>query len=70
MSDLKLLDDYITRTELAAELGCCTRSIARMESLADGLPSVVLAGRKLYRKASVLDWLAKRERRPNPRRAA
>ena len=70
MSDMRLLEDYITRAELAVELDCCTRTIARMENLPDGLPSVVLAGRKLYRRASVGDWLAKRERRPNPPRRA
>lgn len=45
MSNTKLLDDFITRNELAAELDCCLRTIARMENLPDGLPSVVLAGR-------------------------
>ena len=33
MSDMRLLEDYITRAELAVELDCCTRTIARMENL-------------------------------------
>jgi len=69
MTDVGLLDDYRNRAELAQELRCSERSIWRYENLPDGLPSVLIAGRKFYRIQAVRDWLAKRERRPNPRRA-
>lgn len=65
-----ILADYLDRDALAVELRCSTRTIARYEGLSDGLPSVVIAGRKYYRREAVRQWLAKRERRPNPRKAA
>jgi hypothetical protein len=70
MSDIGLLDEYRTRAELADELRCSWRTIWRYENQPDGLPSVLIAGRKFYRIESVRDWLNKRERRPNPRRVA
>lgn len=70
MSDTSILDDYRDRATLAREMRCSERSIARYESEPDGLPSVMIAGRKYYRIEAVRDWLTKRERRPNPRRAA
>lgn len=63
-----LLEGYIDRDALARELNCSARTIARYELLPDGLPSVSLAGRKLYRIEAVRSWIQKRERRPNPRR--
>lgn len=72
---MAILDDYLTRDQLAAELSpagepISKRTIARYEAEADGLPSVMIGGRKLYRREAVRAWLAKRERQPNPRRAA
>jgi hypothetical protein len=69
MSETGILSDYITRDQLASELKCAERTIARYESEPDGLPSVMIAGRRYYRKAAVLEFIQKRERRPNPRRA-
>lgn len=63
-----LLDDYVTRRELAQELRCSERTIIRLEREPDGLPSTLLGGRVLYRRASVAQWLERRERRPNPTR--
>jgi hypothetical protein len=68
MSDVGLLDEYRNRAELAHELRCSERTIWRYENLPDGLPSVLIAGRKFYRIEAVRDWLGKRERRPHPRR--
>lgn len=67
-----VLQDYLNRSQLAEQLGVCERTIARYEALPDGLPSVKLGGRKLYRIEAVRDWIAAREVRPNPtrRRAA
>jgi hypothetical protein len=65
-----LLDAYYTRAELAAELHCHPVTIGNMERQPDGLPSITIAGRKLYHKESVRQWLTKRERHPNPRRRA
>lgn len=66
---VSILADYIDRDALASELRCSTRTIARYEALADGLPSVLIGGRKYYRVTAVKAWLTTRERRPNPRRS-
>lgn len=63
-----ILADYLDRETLARQLGCSERTIARYEEAADGLPSLMVGGRKFYRIAAVQTWLAKRERKPNPRR--
>lgn len=67
-SDTGLLQGYLDREQLARELDCTTRTIWNYENLPDGLPSLMLGGKKLYRIESVRLWLAARERRPNPRR--
>lgn len=69
-SSAGLLSGYLTRAQLAQGLRCSERSIARYETEPNGLPSVLIAGRKFYRLESVKEWLAKRETRPNPRRGA
>lgn len=67
---MAILDGYLTIDRLAAEMNVSVRTIARYEREPDGLPSTMIGGRKYYRIASVQAWLTKRERRPNPRRAA
>jgi hypothetical protein len=61
-----LLAGYMTRAELAAELDCHERTIARYEGLPDGLPSVTIAGRKLYRLADVRAFIENRFTTPQP----
>lgn len=63
-----ILSDYLTRPELAAELNVTPRTIIRYENRPDGLPHTRIGGRVMYRKASVLAWLEKAERHPNPTR--
>lgn len=65
-----LLDGYLTRDELAQQLGVTTRTIARWMSLPDGLPFTRIGGRLLFRTTSVRAWIEAHERRPNPRRVA
>lgn len=68
-----ILDEYVTREELARELGVAYRTIGRWQSLPDGLPRVRLFGKTLYRLESVKAWIRGREEFPNPthkRRAA
>ena len=67
---MALLDEFITRDELAAELRVSPRTVMRWQARPDGLPYVELGGRTLYRRSSVLDWIGSHERRPNPRRKA
>lgn len=63
-----LLDDYLTRSELARELKVAERTIIRYQNRPDGLPQTKMGGRVLYRRSSVLAWLESNERRPNQRR--
>ena len=65
---MNLLDGLVLRKDLAAALGVCTRTIARYETRADGLPYLSIGGRRYYRVASVQAWISAQERRPNPRR--
>ncbi len=44
------------------------RTVARYENEPDGLPSLIIGGRRKYRIESVRAWLERRERRPNPTR--
>ena len=65
---MALLEDFLTRDEIAAELGVSPRTILRWQNQTDGIPYVMLGGRILYRRCSIGDWLQKREKWPNPTR--
>lgn len=66
MTAMALLDDYLTREQLAQELKATVRTIMRWENMPDGLPRVNVGGKILYRKSSVAAWLERRERQRNP----
>jgi phage terminase Nu1 subunit (DNA packaging protein) len=66
----KILDDYLTRDQLAAELNITVRTLSRWQEMPDGIPHVQVGGRVLYRISSVRAWLEAKERQPNRRRAA
>jgi predicted DNA-binding transcriptional regulator AlpA len=53
--------DYLERPELARELRKSTRTLDRWHSLRIGPPRVVIGRTILYRRQSVLEWLASRE---------
>lgn len=64
----KLLQGWISRTDLARELGVCEETLRRWADARRG-PPFVKAGRKiLYRRSTVLEWLEKQEDAA-PRRA-
>lgn len=67
---MPILDEYIPRTELARQLGVSDRTIARYETEPDGLPSLMVGGRKLYPTAAVKAWLERRIHYPNARPTA
>ncbi len=74
-TDRTILSEFFDVAALAAELGregkpLSHRTIARYENEPDGLPSVMIGGRKYFRRLAVVEWLKKREHRPNPRRSA
>lgn len=55
-----LLSDYIEKPALARELNRTPRTVDRMV-LYEGLPCVRVGGKRLFRRSSVLAWLAARE---------
>jgi len=63
-----VLAGYVDRPELTRQLRCTDRTIHRYENQPDGLPCLIVGGRKYYRIDAVKAWLAKREQRRNPRR--
>jgi len=63
-----LLQGWISRTDLAQELGVCEETLRRWADARRG-PVFVKAGRKiLYRRSAVLEWLETQED-VSPRRA-
>lgn len=63
-----LLQDYLTRDQVASELRVATRTVARWQNQPNGIPYIEMGGRILYRRQSILSWIESRERRPNQRR--
>jgi predicted DNA-binding transcriptional regulator AlpA len=54
-------EGYLTRQELAVELGVSERAIGRWEREGKGPPRVLLGRRILYKRESVEKWLGSRE---------
>lgn len=63
-------DELIPDADLAKEWGLTPRTLRNYDNMKDGLPYVELGGRKWRPVKACQEWLAKRIRRPNPRRAA
>ena len=57
----KLLADFLTPVETAAELQICKRTLDRCQALHEGPPKTKLGRRVLYRRSSVQAWLHARE---------
>jgi hypothetical protein len=56
-----LLSGWISRSDLAQELGVCEETLRRWADARRG-PPYIRAGRKIfYRRSSVLDWLEEQE---------
>lgn len=66
---MSLLDDYQRPEETAKQLHVTLRTIARYESEPEGLPYVLIGGRKWHHIPTVRAWLAGKMRHPNKRRA-
>lgn len=64
------LQDYPDRRTLAQRWQVCPRTISRYEAEPNGLPSLLLGGRKRYPWRDACAWLEARIQRPNPRRRA
>ena len=57
----KLLADFLTQDEAAAEMKISERTLDRWRRLGEGPPITKLGKRVLYRRASVQRWLAGQE---------
>jgi hypothetical protein len=65
MSDLQpILEDFLTREELASELRRSPRTLDRWEVLGIGPPRTIIGRSVLYRRTSTQKWLAAQERAP------
>ena len=56
----RILDDYLTRPELAVELGVSVRTLARLDAAREGPPSMSWAGRKIYPRERARQWFESR----------
>jgi hypothetical protein len=56
-----ILEDFLTKEELAAELHRNPRTLDRWEVLGMGPPRTPVGRKILYRRASVQKWLAAQE---------
>lgn len=63
-------DELVTDEALAVDWHTTTRTLRRYEHEPDGLPYVMVTGRKWRPVKASAEWLARRMRKPNPRRAA
>jgi predicted DNA-binding transcriptional regulator AlpA len=58
-----LLKDYLPRSELAAAIGYCEKTLIRWERDGQGPPPTRVGRKVLYLKSSVEKWLLSRESR-------
>jgi len=65
-----ILAEYLTREELASELRRNPRTLDRWEVLGMGPPRTLVGRQVLYRRSSLLKWLAAQERRGDDTRTA
>jgi len=61
-----ILEEFLTREELAAELRRSPRTLDRWDVLGIGPPRTPVGREIFYRRASVQKWLAAQERRADP----
>ncbi len=56
-----LLADWISREQLARELGVTSDTLARWEARRQGPPCTRIGRKALYRRAAVQDWICAQE---------
>ncbi|MCK7581538.1 MAG: helix-turn-helix domain-containing protein [Chromatiales bacterium] len=63
-------ENYLTKDEAAEELGVTARTLDRWFAERIGPPRTKIGKLVLYRKAALVDWVAKREECPIREQAA
>ena len=63
-------DELIPDADYAGELNTTPRTLSNYEKLPDGLPYVMVAGRKYRPRKRCGEWWIRRIKNPSPRRAA
>jgi DNA-binding transcriptional MerR regulator len=58
-----LLSDFFSDAQLAAEIGVHPRTLRKWDERGEGPPKTVIGRKVLYRRQSVIEWLASREQR-------
>ena len=61
-------DELVLDGDLAVEWDTTRRTLGRYDRLPDGLPFIIVAGRKYRPLKLSRDWLARRIQHPNKRR--
>jgi predicted DNA-binding transcriptional regulator AlpA len=61
-------DEYLTDPQLAQGIGVSTRTLARLHAKRQGPPRVRVGKKILYKRSSVLAWLAEQEEVKRPAR--
>ena len=64
-----ILSEFLTKEELAAELRRNPRTLDRWDVPGMGPPRTLVGRQILYRRSSLLKWLAAQERRSTPETA-
>ncbi len=65
-----VLDDWISRADLASQLGVSVDTLARWASDRSGPPCIRLGRKVVYRRGTVADWLRDREKAVSKTRSA
>lgn len=60
-----ILDGWMTRAELAKELGVCVNTLSRWQTMRIGPPCVRTGRWVFYRRDTVTEWLRQKEIREN-----
>jgi hypothetical protein len=63
-TEISILNEYLTKAELAAQLHRSIRSVDRWALSGDGPPCIRIGRRTLYRRAAVVEWLRGLEMTP------
>jgi hypothetical protein len=68
MTDINVLDDYLSKSDTAVQLGVTERTLDRWDRLRSGPPRTKMGQAVLYRVDALRTWLKAQEREQPERR--